>query len=251
MQHCGQCGTANPTTARFCSSCGAPLAVVADQGATAGTSQPSNWATRAALGRKERQKATPRQTAMGCGCLIVLVVIIAIIVAAVFSGGSGSSTNSAVSPTDVPTVSGPPPTDAPTPTAYQWAAGATKDSYADVRDHPDLYQGDKVVWRCEINKFLGTDANDPTATDVSCGMENDTLSEIVIKAPVLVDTSAMHANDYVTLYGTVDQSFQGTNGFGATITEPQVDAVYLIDTSIPLTGANYPGAAPTLIPGGN
>jgi len=152
-----------------------------------------------------------------------------------------TATPAPATPTDVPA-----PTDVPTQTPSQWAQGASGDTYADVRDHPDLHQNDKVVWRCTINKFLGADPNDSTATDVTCGGFGDALSEAALVVPFSVDTSSMHAGDTVTVYGTVAQPFQGTNGFGAQITEPQVDAVYLADAS--MTPTVDPTTTPIITP---
>ena len=138
-------------------------------------------------------------------------------------------------PTAAPTATDtPPPADTPTQTAAQWALDASSDTYADVNDHPDLHQGDKVHWRCTINKFLGADPNDSTATDATCQMDPSAVSgtgsgEIALVVPGGIDTSSMHAGDSVDVEGTVGQPFQGTNGFNATITEPSITVVNLTD----------------------
>jgi hypothetical protein len=122
-----------------------------------------------------------------------------------------------------------------TPSAAQWEQQASGDTYADVNDHPDLHQGDKIVWTCNIARFLGDDSNNSANTDIGCweyrgrydGGTGD--GEIVLNVPPTVGTSAMHSGDDVKVYATVDQPMQGTNAFGATLTYPQVDVAYLVD----------------------
>lgn len=239
MVYCGQCGTSNPSASRFCSSCGAPLPFsVNASGPPTQALPPPQRAGRSSVLPRERKKASPAQTLMGCGCLLVLLVVVLLIIAGAVRSTSGSSTSNAGSADATPPPSGPvatdtpAPTEAPTETPSQWAQVASGTTFADARDHPDLHIGDRVVWRCTINKFLGTDASDATATDVSCGADGNTLSEFVIKVPPGVDTTQMHAGDTVTVYGTVDQPFSGTNGFGARMTDPQVAAVYVEDMAV-------------------
>jgi hypothetical protein len=55
-----------------------------------------------------------------------------------------------------------------TPSAAQWGQSASQTTYADVNDHPDLHQGDKIVWTCNIAKFLGDDPNNAANTDIGC-----------------------------------------------------------------------------------
>jgi hypothetical protein len=183
------------------------------------------------------------------GVLLVLLVVLLVVAANAGGGnsartstaGSGDSATSipavgdATTATDIPVPTAtdiPAPTDSPTPSASDWAQGASGDTYADVRDHPDLHQGDKVVWRCKINKFLGADPNDSSATDISCGGFDDGFSEAILDVPASIDTSAMHAGDAVVAYGAVAQPFQGTNGFGATLTDPQLTLAYLEDATV-------------------
>jgi hypothetical protein len=122
-----------------------------------------------------------------------------------------------------------------TPSAAQWEQQASQDTYADVNDHPDLHQGDKIVWTCNIAKFLGGDPNDSVNTDIGCWEYRGTYDggtgegEIVLNVPPTIDTSAMHSGDDVKGYGTVDPPIQGTNAFGATLTDPQIDVTYLVD----------------------
>jgi hypothetical protein len=122
-----------------------------------------------------------------------------------------------------------------TPSAAEWERQASAVTYADVNDHPDLHQGEKVVWTCNIAKFLGDDPNDAANTDIGCWVYRGTYDggtgdgEIVLNVPPTIDTSTMHSGDDVQVYGTVDQPMQGTNAFGATLTYPQVDVAYLVD----------------------
>jgi len=139
------------------------------------------------------------------------------------------TTTASETPTDVPT-----PADTATPSADQWAADATNDTYRDVNDHPDAHMGDKVVWTCKIAKFLGQDSNDASSSDIGCTVDlgNYDTQEVILKVPASIDTSAMHSDDQVKVYGTVDQPMQGKTLMGVDATWTQVDAVYLTDTTL-------------------
>jgi hypothetical protein len=112
----------------------------------------------------------------------------------------------------------------------------TKDTYADVNDHPDTHGGDAILWTCNIAKFLGPDANDTSSTDVGCweytGMYGGGAGdgEIMMVVPPAINTDSMHSGDDVRVYGLVDDvPFEGTNAFGATITVPQIQVLRLTD----------------------
>jgi len=279
MNYCGACGARLAPGQVFCGACGAPVA----QGAPDRQGLPRRG-QQVARARRDAPAFVPmadnplplsppppqpprRSRRMAVTVWGILVGFLLLVLVAVghsnsdSSGASGAgsaqgapspSGQQGVAPADTATpepatptdVSAP--TDVPTQTPNQWAQGASGDTYADVRDHPDLHQNDKVVWRCTINKFLGADPNDSTATDVTCGGFADALSEAALVVPFSIDTSSMHAGDTVTVYGTVAQQFQGTNGFGAQITEPQVDAVYLVDAS--MTPTVDPTTTPIITP---
>lgn len=264
MDYCGQCGARLGLDQAFCHKCGASLSeqrAIVDETRVGDGSQriipppsvPTGPLARRAVPRTDIALFTPRDHATSAaqpiqsrrspsltrrrqwgryiallaGVFLLSIMVSAIINPAPSTGhGQASVVASASTATDVPQA-----TDVPTLTASQWAMNATKDSYADVRDHPDLYAGNEVVWTCQINKFLGADPNDTTSTDVTCGGFGDAISEAVLVVPFSIDTSSLHAGDTVTAYGTVAQPFQGTNGFGATITEPQITVVYLEDAA--------------------
>jgi len=176
---------------------------------------------------------------------LVLLVIMALGITAiglVTNGSSGATTapviaaaNTATSQPATPDTAIP--TDAPTQTPDQWAKDAEQLSFADVRDHPDIHYGAKVMWGCTIDKFLGTDSSDATMTDVTCerveGTYNTPIGEFFIKVPASLNMDQAHAGDQIAVYGTVDSPAQGTNGFGGTLTEPQIDAVYVDDSTNP------------------
>jgi hypothetical protein len=114
------------------------------------------------------------------------------------------------------------------------AAQPSGDTYADVNDHPDLHQGDYILWTCNIAKFLGDDPNGLGNTDIGCWEYTGTFDgtgdgEIILNVPATVDTSTMHSGDDVRVYGTVDQPWEGQNSFGATMTWPQIDVKSLTD----------------------
>jgi len=91
----------------------------------------------------------------------VIGVLFVLLIAAANAGGSSSAgtstTGSGPDATSIPAVGGattatdaPAPTDVPTPSVSNWVQGASRDTYADVRDHPDAHMGDKVAWPCAI-----------------------------------------------------------------------------------------------------
>ncbi len=135
-------------------------------------------------------------------------------------------------PSDTPTAE---PLATPTQTAAQWAIVASTDTYADVNDHPDAHGGDKVVWTCRINKFLpastGTLDSDVTCQEFAGNWDGSGDGEIELGVPWTIDVTSMHTGDFLKVYGVVDQPMQGTNGFGATITEPRIVPTYLMDLS--------------------
>lgn len=244
MEYCGQCGIRAEQGQQFCGKCGARL-VGREAESPAPTTLPV-IAPLLAAPRRRRHKWRYIIPASLVGLFILLAIIgsflpptpkttsgvAAPVTTTALNGAAptGATTDTAA-PADTPTDT-PVPADTPTETSGQWAQTASGTTFADVRDHSDLHIGDRVVWHCTINKFLGADVNDATATDVSCGADGNTLSEFVIKVPSTVDTTQMHAGDAVTVYGTVDQSFSGTNGFGAQMTDPQVAAVYVEDAAV-------------------
>jgi hypothetical protein len=103
-----------------------------------------------------------------------------------------------------------------------------------VNDHPDLYFGDLVQWTCNIYKFLGDDPNGG-GVDIACWEYTGTYDGVTgdgslnVLAPYSIDTSQMHSGDDIQVYGTVGSPFQGTNAYGGTITDPQVDAKSITD----------------------
>jgi hypothetical protein len=122
-----------------------------------------------------------------------------------------------------------------TPSAAEWAQQASPATYVDVNDHPDLHQGDKIVWTCNIARFLGEDSNNAANTDIGCWVYRGVYDggtgdgEVVLSVPPTINTDAMHSGDDVKVYGTVDQPMQGSHAFGATLTYPQLDVAYLVD----------------------
>jgi hypothetical protein len=99
-------------------------------------------------------------------------------------------------------------------------AAPTGDTYADVNDHPGSYQGDRVQWTCNIYKFLDnntiacweyTGTYDGGTGDGSLALDTSSSN---------VDINSLHSGDDIRVLGTVQQPFQGTNGFGASVTSP-------------------------------
>jgi len=271
MNYCGQCGATVGEDQQFCHRCGARLAVPIGSEVEGDAHQPGGDAVSMSSPTDETQPitrvdatlppfvattATPpplpkkrmgRGPKLALGGLFTLLIIA--LLASTSHGVSSTPTNNSTGPIATDPIGSnasvaatvtpqlthtaiPQPTDVPTPSASSWAQDVTSDTYADVRDHPDIHQGDKVVWQCHINKFLGTDPNDSSVTDLSCGGFDGGFSEAILAVPSSVDTSAMHANDNVTAYGTVAAPFQGTNGFNATIIDPQLTIAYLDDTTL-------------------
>lgn len=175
---------------------------------------------------------------MGLGALAFLsaLVIAAIVDPARPSGVPATTTATTPAASRMVARSTDTPLSAPTATLtpQQWASGAPGDTYTQVNDHPDLYQGDKVVWPCTIAKFLGDDPNVIGNTDVGCmvhlGDYND--QEIILSVPPTIDTSAMDSSDDLTVYGTVDQPMQGKTTLGVDSSWTQIDAVYLVDARL-------------------
>jgi hypothetical protein len=109
------------------------------------------------------------------------------------------------------------------------------DTYIKINDHPDLYRGATEVWTCVIAKFLGDDQNNPGNSLIGCweykgsydGLTGD--GEVILSVPASIDTNAMDTGDYIRVEGKVDQPIQGTNGYGATETWPQIDVLAIKD----------------------
>jgi len=154
--------------------------------------------------------------------------------AMVFSQESETPTPVPSTPTAVPTET-PVPTDTLVPTDSPTVAPVISgDTYPMVRDHPDLYQGDLVSWKCVIANFLGSDGSGNSV--VGCweylGVYQGDTGEgaVILLVPPSINTNSMLSGDDVTVEGTVDQPYQGTNGFGATLTLPQLDVTSMQDT---------------------
>ncbi len=210
-RYCGQCGERNPSKNTYCNFCGEPLAK--DTGGIPANPQ--------GFGLRPGRLAT---FLLVCGAIIVLGFIANLVSPPAPEATPTSDNTSAIAAT---------PTSFPA-TIDEWAYDVSDIAYRDVRDHGDLYREQKIIWRCNIDKFLGADPDNPDNTGITCRVFSGTFNgigqgSILLSVPWRIDTRHMYAGDDVTVYGVVSGPREGANAFGATVSEPQIDVVFLTD----------------------
>jgi hypothetical protein len=132
----------------------------------------------------------------------------------------------------------PLPTPAPIPTTPP----LSDDTYKQVSDHPDEYVGDTVRWTCVIAKFFGVE---PSTGDQIVGCWEYTGQwqggigdgEAILRVSVTsgIDLTSMASGDSVVVIGRVEDPYQGTNGYGAAMSWPQLDVLSITDTGLAAT----------------
>ncbi len=212
---CRACGAENAGGIKYCSACGKRLPTSVRIYAPA------------AAPREIRRRS---EWSLLQWSMAIILIIGAILAAMAIS--SGINTEQSADPTGAWTPSVPA---TPTTTIAEFAASASRDTYAQVSNHPDDHQGDAVVWTCQVDRFLGPDSNQKDNTDIGCSEIVGTYArgigdgEIVINVPPSIRMSSIGSGDDITVYGTVDQPIPSIDSFGAIVIDPMIDAVYLVD----------------------
>jgi len=113
--------------------------------------------------------------------------------------------------------------------AAQQAAAAPDQTYTEVRReqavdpnavtaHPDQYAGTFVIWGCTVLSL--------TSSDIQCQLDsNDTVVDISLSSHI--NTSQVINQESINVGGTIAGMVQGTNAFGAAITQIQVNAEWI------------------------
>lgn len=172
----------------------------------------------------------------GCGSTAEKVIVVTATPRPDSNSGAASSAGSDV-PTSTPSMD---PHSLAIRAFQKWeSSGAIyrQPDYAKVNDHPDEYFGNYVLWPCEIVNFLGKDPSDASHTDIACNkmepVPNTNIDstkmasagEVILNVDASIDTTQFNSGDCVLISAKVDHPAQGTNAFGGTVTNPQLDVI--------------------------
>jgi hypothetical protein len=111
-------------------------------------------------------------------------------------------------------------------------------TYADVRDHPDLYRGKMISWLCVIADFLGHEIEYLDNISISCNVYTREypyhggvgLGVVILSVVPTIETSQMHIGDDLQVFGWVVSSATGADARGRQITVPKIIPWALHDT---------------------
>jgi hypothetical protein len=138
----------------------------------------------------------------------------------------------------------PTPTPSATPTIepYEdWKQAARTDITYKMVDKSDEYMGERVCWTGEVFNIEET-----MGLTFFQAWYRDTLDAFVVtywgSLPDVYEDTRIEA------CGLIDEKFEGTNAYGATIMQPQIEAVYVVTPTPRPTAKPKPTRTPTPIP---
>lgn len=111
----------------------------------------------------------------------------------------------------------------------QYKASAQHVTVADIAKDPNSYKGTVVTFTAKVVDFVQDSSGNTSAANISD--PDDYSSMIQIAFGPLFEVEKVNKGDIVTVWGKGLGSFNGQNGFGATITEGEVGEVYLTDST--------------------
>jgi len=97
-----------------------------------------------------------------------------------------------------------------------------KDSNAD--------KGKNVFFTCTISSFVKDDSGNTAGANVR-GTDTSSFTFIQVGFPANTDITKLNTGDTLQVWGTDQGVFSGKNGFGATIQEVEVTALYMMDVT--------------------
>jgi len=97
-----------------------------------------------------------------------------------------------------------------------------KDSNAD--------KGKNVFFTCTIFSFVKDDSGNTAGANVR-GTDTSSFTVIQVGFPANIDITKLNTGDTLQVWGTDQGVFSGKNGFGATIQEVEVTALYMMDVT--------------------
>jgi hypothetical protein len=173
------------------------------------------------------------------GVIILLIFIFGAIQAGNNKAGSNSPSPTTVAqaidtpaPTEALTTPKPTPTFTPTPTEMQYDSNgfpedAARITVSELAKIPSSYQDKKITFTCDVVSFPKDENGN--AAGVNCSDPNDYSAIVQVRMAAFDQTVKVNTNDTVVVYGIGQGAAQGTNAFGADVTEAEVLELHLKD----------------------
>lgn len=117
-------------------------------------------------------------------------------------------------------INPPTPTPVPTPSAEEIRKAYTWVDTRDLISRPFMFEGEKIA----VSGEVFTLDVDSRGTGMQIWVDTPNGREAVVVLAVGNQTPGLYEGMWVTVYGTGQGVFTGTNGFGATITQPLIRA---------------------------
>jgi hypothetical protein len=117
-------------------------------------------------------------------------------------------------------INPPPPTPVPTPSAEEIRAQYTWVDTRELISRPFQYEGQKIA----VSGEVFTLDVDEGGTGMQIWVDTPNGREAVVIVAIGNQTPGLYEGMWVTVYGTGQGTFTGTNGFGAQITQPLIRA---------------------------
>ena len=141
------------------------------------------------------------------GFSILIVIIFLIFVAAAITGNTGGTSSSTLSEPD-------------------YKASTVDTTVANLDKNSNQDKGTNVHFTATILNFVKDSNGNTAGANVDNGFTSGVIQVIF---PTGTDLSQINTGDTIEVWGVDEGSFSGTNGFGATVQEVAVSAVYMTD----------------------
>ena len=141
------------------------------------------------------------------GFSILIVVVFLLFVAAAITGNTGGAPSTALSEPD-------------------YKATAIDTNVEDIDKVSNQIKGADVHFTATILNFVKDSNGNTAGANVDDGITSGIIQVIF---PSGTDLSQINTGDTIEVWGVDEGSFSGTNGFGATVQEVAVSAVYMTD----------------------
>jgi hypothetical protein len=121
-------------------------------------------------------------------------------------------------------------TSSPTLTPEQFRASAQETTVENLDKDSNADKGKNVFFTCTITSFVKDDSGNTAGANVR-GTDTSSFTVIQVGFPANIDITKLNTGDTLQVWGTDEGVFSGKNGFGATIQEVEVTALYMMDVT--------------------
>lgn len=115
-------------------------------------------------------------------------------------------------------INPPPPTAVPTKTAEEVRAAYTWIDSRDLVIRPFEFEGDKIAIQGTV---FNIDVDPSGFTAMQIWLDGGSEAAVIVFQG---DSTGIYEGTWITVYGTVEGTFEGTNAFGGTISQPLIRA---------------------------